>query len=219
MPQNIDSLSGKCIYVAFISTPTRVGRTIRYVTKNTYSHVAISFDESLKRMYSFARYCVNSPLVGGFVEESALRYYCFKQTEIPVKIYKIPLSDEKYKEVLDYISDFEKNSAQYVYNFLALAIAPLHKKLKISKSFTCLEFVYSVLYNCGIETSIDIKRYFTILDLEKALEKYTVYCGNLKKPDDTDWGNDVFYNRTSVTKVVTGSLKRCGVLIKRTFIS
>ncbi|PKM63440.1 MAG: hypothetical protein CVU97_00440 [Firmicutes bacterium HGW-Firmicutes-21] len=208
------------IYVAFLTAPTRIGRTIRFVTKNKYSHVAISFDENLRTMYSFARYCINDPLVAGFVEESALRYYYNNPDDVPVKICKIPLTAEQHHLVEEYIASIRADSDQYIYNFFALAIAPLHKKILIEKSYTCLEFVYSVLYNCGIETGIDYSSYYTINDLENVLDKYFVHEGLMKKPDDnTDWGNDLFYYRKSVVKIVSGSIKRCGALIKRSIIS
>lgn len=211
--------TNKYIYVAFLTTPTKIGKAIRMVTKNKYSHVVLSFDEDLRTMYSFARYHINSPLVAGFVEESALRYY-LSEEDVPVKICKIPLTQKKYKEVLDYICTIELNSKQYVYNFLALAAASIHKKIPIEKSYTCIEFVYSVLYNCGIENSLDINRYFSIVDLENALSKYVVYEGNLQEPTSSlDWGKDAFYSRKSVPKVITGSIRQCGALIRRSFIS
>jgi len=217
---NNDIESDKCIYVAFLTAPTKIGRAIRFITKNKYSHVALSFEEDLGTMYSFARYRVNAPLVAGFVEESALRYYYFNQTDIPVKICRIPLTDEKFKEVSDYIRTIELNSKQYIYNLLALASASIHKKVPIDKSYTCLEFVYSVLYNCGIETSIDIEKYFTISELEDVLAQYVIFEGSLKKPlASNDWGNDLFYSKKSMPRVIGGTIKQCGVLLKRTFIS
>ena len=210
----------KCVYVAFLTTPTRIGKTIRYITKNKYSHVSLSFDENLGKMYSFARYCVNSPLVAGFVEESALRYYYNNDDEVPVKICKIPLSPQKHALVKEYIEGIQKDSDQYIYNYFALASALLRKKILVDKSYTCLEFVYSVLYYCGVEDGLDFYSFYTISDLEKLLEKYVVHEGVLKKPDaSTDWGNDVFYYRKSVLKIVAASLKRCGVLLKRTIVS
>lgn len=220
MPQNNILNNNNYIYVAFLTSPTKIGKTIRYITKNKYNHVTLSFEKNLRTMYSFARYNVNTPLIGGFVEESSLRYYYFKKSDIPVKICKIPLTTRKLQEVMDYIASMEKNSKQYIYNLLSFAAAPLHRKILVDKSFTCHEFVYNVLYNCGIVTSININKYFTILDLENALEKYVVYEGNLEKPvDSNDWGNDLFCSRKSVPKVLTGSLKHCGSLIKRTIIS
>lgn len=208
------------IYVAFLTTPTKIGKAIRMVTRNKYSHVALSFDEDLRTMYSFARYHINCPLVAGFVEESALRYYYFKQQDIPVKICKIPLTPKKYKEVLDYICTIELNANQYIYNLIGIAVAAVHKKMTIDKSYTCHEFVYSVLYNCGIENSLDINSYYSIMDLENALSQYVVYEGSFQKPISAlDWGNDMFYSKKSVPKVITGSIKQCGTLIKRSFIS
>ena len=214
MPCPVCTDTVKYIYVAFLTTPTKIGKAIRKFTKNKYSHVVLSFNEDLRTMYSFARYNVNSPLVAGFVEESALRYYYFKQKDIPVKICKIPLTPQKHTEVLDYISSVRNNSEQYVYNLFALAAASIHKKVQIEKSYTCLEFVYSVLYSCKIETSIDINSYYSIVDLENALSKYVVYEGNfLTLTSSLNWGNDLFYYRKSVRKVITGSLRQCGTLI------
>jgi hypothetical protein len=215
-PQKTDeSLS---VYVAFLTTPTKIGKTIRFVSRNKYSHVALSFEEDLSTMYSFARYCVNAPLIAGFVKESILRYYYNDNPSVPVKICKIPLPPEKYSRVRDYIHSMEENSEQYIYNYLALAAAPLKLKILIEKSFTCLEFVYSVLYNCGIETSLDISSYYTIVDLERVLEKHVAFEGFLEPPtEQISWGSDLFCCKKSTYRVLTGSIRCCGSLLRRAF--
>ena len=66
--------NSKSIYVIFLQTPFKIGKLIRFVTNYKYNHTSISFSENADVLYSFARYNKNSPFVGGFVEESPLRY-------------------------------------------------------------------------------------------------------------------------------------------------
>ena len=57
------------LYVVFSATPYRMGKLIRFVTREPYNHVAISTEASLTRMYSFARRFYRTPFYGGFVTE------------------------------------------------------------------------------------------------------------------------------------------------------
>ena len=63
------------IYVVFSSTPYKMGKFIRAMTRESYNHVSIALDESLSQMYSFSRRYYRTPLYGGFVHESRSRYH------------------------------------------------------------------------------------------------------------------------------------------------
>ena len=91
----------KDIYIMFSSTPSKMGSFIRFMTGNKYNHVSLSFREDLGHLYSFARYYKNTPFVGGFVEESVLRYFLLGSETVRVKICKIPISDEKYSSLFN----------------------------------------------------------------------------------------------------------------------
>jgi hypothetical protein len=208
--------SDKYIYIAFISTPTGIGKVIRFVTRNIYSHVAVSFDKNLNTMYSFARYYKNAPLFGGFIEESILRYSLFNANSIPVKISAIPVSEQKFKEAVDYINAIREKSSEYIYNSYSMAMALFHKRVHIGQAYTCLEFASSVLTECGIAEEIKPDRYYSIADLEKILKDFVIYEGELWDLGCAqDWGNDLFFLKSSRRKAFKNTVKQFYQLTKR----
>ena len=208
--------SQKYIYIAFISTPTGIGKVIRFVTRNIYSHVAVSFDKDLRTMYSFARYYKNAPLFGGFIEESTLRYTLFNASSIPVKICAIPVSELKFNDTVDYISSIKEKSSEYIYNSYSMAMALFHKRVRIGQAYTCLEFANSVLSECGIANEIKPNRYYSIADLEKILKEFVIYEGELWDIGCAkDWGNDLFFLKSSRRKALKNTLKQFYQLTKR----
>ena len=59
----------KKIYFILTYSGTVLGRIIRFKTKRFYTHVSISLDENLEKMYSFGRINPYNCFVGGFVHE------------------------------------------------------------------------------------------------------------------------------------------------------
>ncbi|HOJ48917.1 MAG TPA: hypothetical protein PLD48_08695 [Bacillota bacterium] len=208
--------SQKYIYIVFISSPTGIGKTIRFFTRNLYSHVAVSFEKNLGSMYSFARYYKNIPFFGGFIEESILRYSLYDADSIPIKICAIPVSDQKYKEAVAYINFIKENSAQYIYNSFSMVLALFHKRVHIGQAFTCLEFANSVLSECGISEEIKPDRYYSIADVENILKDFVIYEGDLWDYDCAkDWGSDLFYLKSSKRKALQCTIKQFYTLTKR----
>ena len=59
-------MENKKIYVVLTQTYSGLARTIKYFTKDTYSHASISFDKVCNEMYSFGRKFKYFPLYGIF---------------------------------------------------------------------------------------------------------------------------------------------------------
>lgn len=208
--------TGTCIAVVFSSTSSKMGRLIRFVTKYQYNHVSLSLEEDLHRLYSFARYCKNAPLVGGFVEESILRYIA--HTPVPVKICKIPLSAEDYRQITECIAEIRSNSREYIYNSFSAALVPVHRKLLIPKAYTCLEFVQFILSQCHFENGIRSELFISMPELEQALSQYTVYEGVMPDSvEDAVWENDRYCLRINSLSVCASTVKHFGKLICRSF--
>ena len=92
----------KNIYVVLSCTNTFLGKLIRFFSNYNFNHISLSSTSSLQPLYSFARYNYNSPIVGGFVEESIHRYLFYKKNT-KIRIYKIEV-DEKTFEKFQLIS-------------------------------------------------------------------------------------------------------------------
>jgi len=205
------------IYIVFSSTSTKMGSLIRFVTRYKYNHVSLSFDKNIHTLYSFARYNKTIPLVGGFVEESVLRYYDDNKNWAQVKICEIPISVEKHDKLQEYIKKIKTKSDEYIYNSFSAALVPLHKKIKIKNSFTCLEFIDFILDEFNIESSVNSKKFCSVFDLDCLLSKYLVYEGSLDfQADIIGWGNDDFaYTKASKARATIKTVKHFKRLLTR----
>ncbi len=176
------------VYIVFISTATNMGRLIRFFTRNQYNHVSFAFDRDLSKMYSFARYRINSPILGGFVTELPHRYL-HGNRDVMIKICEVPLPPAEYNRVREEVSYFLEHKDIMIYNTLNAVLSLIGKKLRVRNMFTCLEFVTYLMRYPNI---------FAIRELERRLAKYEVYCGGLK--DTAAWeqssaNEDEFFRR------------------------
>lgn len=182
-----------CINVVFSSTNTRIGSMIRVVTKNSYNHVSLAFDDDLHKMYSFARYYKNAPFFAGFVEESALRYAATKRRQVLVKVCRIELSPEQYICLRNYLDDLTTAPSRYIYNLFSAAATPLRRRVLIRDTYTCIEFVTHVLCRYMLlPPSWDVT-FHSISDLERELSGGVAFEGLFEDVAiSRGWGNDVF---------------------------
>jgi len=177
----------KYIYIVFSKTCSKMGKCIRFVTRNQYNHVSLSFSPELEIMYSFARYNINSPFVGGFVLETQQRYFaCNKPVEI--KICKVPVSAERYIVIKHTIETFCAKKDEMIYNSLNAVLSVFHKEYKLENAYTCIEFAAFVLEMKGI---------CSIEDMEQQLKETVIYEGiwilnEQKKKDGSKEFDDYF---------------------------
>ena len=162
------------LYLIFSVTPFKTGTFIRAMTHWQYNHVAVAFDKDLKEMYTFARYYRSVPLYGGFVRDSKERYIYMKKTAY-VKICEVPVSEEGYRLVKDYIDAINDYPAEYIYNIFSAITVPLKKRVLIRNAFTCAEFAIQILSMAG--TEIERDRFYAIDELADFFDSYTVYEG------------------------------------------
>lgn len=199
----------KQVYIVFSSTPYRMGKLIRQITRDSYNHVSVSLDWELQQMYSFARRYYKTPLYGGFVRESISRY--IREGHITqVCICSIPVSDEQYESLRGQLRDMEENKEHYLYNHLSAVAAIFRRSIKREDSYTCVEFCTDVLLQLGLE--LDPNRYYTIGQLHNILAKHIVYTGPLEadgKPDPE------FYAESPLKHPSTATLRSIGKLLRR----
>lgn len=165
----------KYIYLVFSSTPFKTGRFIRRMTGQQYNHVSLSLDSSLKTLYSFARYYLNTPFYGGFIKENALRY-TYNDRFSQIKVYKIEVSDFQFKELVRQLFIMNVNAEAYRYNLFSAAFTPFHRRIQIENSYTCIEFVVKLLGNCRIG-GINPVRFYKISELQEAFGGCEIYEG------------------------------------------
>lgn len=139
--------TNKKIYIVFSQTNTLLARIIRFITKNEYSHVSISFDEKCRTMYSFGRKYVNNPFYGVFKIEN-INDGIFKKTNAKVAIYEVEVSEEKYENIKKNIKEVEKNNKGY--NIFGLILAIFDYRIA-RKKYYCSEFIYNVLSDDNVK--------------------------------------------------------------------
>ena len=169
----------KYIYVVISRTPTFTGRMVRKFLKAKYNHASISLDENLSEMYSFCRFSISNPLVGGIVRESAFTLTTGLDAEVPIKVYRIPVVIEKYQLISKFIENTYNDAEVYYYNFLQAIGIIYNKKLDVYKTYICSEFVIEALMQGGIHLNSSEPYQITPTDICGIMEEFICYSGNL----------------------------------------
>lgn len=136
----------QCIYLVFTKTGTWLARTLSLFSETKYVHSSISFDHSLKEMYSFGRTNPNNPFSGGFVKENIFEGVFKKWKKSECVIVKINVSEEQYQGLKSDIEYFYKHRHQYGYNFIGLFGILLNKPIRRKNHYFCTQFVYELLH-------------------------------------------------------------------------
>lgn len=192
----------KHIYVLLSQTNTKTGAFIRFASGYEFNHISISANENLQPLYSYARYNYNSTFVGGFIEESLLRYF-FQCNRFKARIYTIDVSDIQYEAFQSMIATYMEEREKYIYD--TLGVLPWYTSdSKYHK--TCLSFVISVLKELDLIPA-DTKSN-TIKKFESCLSKYPCKDTYLEKDPNTTytWGNDKFYEKVPSKQVFKNTI-------------
>ena len=144
----------KKVYIVLTYTGTLLSKLVKLYTKKEYSHVSISLDENLEKMYSFGRKNPYLILPAGYVHEGVDfgTFKRFKKTK--TAIYSLQISDEQYSNLKKNIENFSKNKDSFDFNILGLFFAMFRIKLKREKHLYCAEFVKVVLDESNVVTNL-----------------------------------------------------------------
>ena len=131
----------KCpVFVVLTYTGSMMAKAIRGVTHEAYSHASISFDSSMKKMYSFGQ------RLGGFVQESFDKGY-FKQVEdrCTYSVY-VTFVTEKQKEAMQKFADsIAAMKDKFKFNMVGLFTLMRGKESHRKNEYFCSQFVADVL--------------------------------------------------------------------------
>lgn len=167
------------VYVVISRTPTSTGKVIRKFLKGKYNHASISLDEKLSQMYSFCRLSVSNPLVGGIVKESVFTLTIGLQEDVPINVYRIPVTLEQYELIRKFIYDVYNDAEVYYYNFLQAIGLISNKKHAVYKTYICSEFVMEALRQGGINLTTLESYQVTPTDISEIMGRFIYYSGNL----------------------------------------
>lgn len=139
------------VYIMLMHSGTALATAIKTVTGSHFSHSSISFDSSMKSMYSFGRKFDTNPFIGSFKKEDIHSDF-FNGKTIPYALYVVPCTKSEVdlmKKRLDY---FIQNRTKFSYdftglfkNYLGIADNPEYK-------WFCSRFVADIL-NAGRPSS------------------------------------------------------------------
>lgn len=204
-------MENRYIYIIFSSTPYRIGRMIRHITKEPYNHVSLSLDADLTQMYGFARRHYRTPLYGGFVRETPARYQIHGATA-DICLCRLPVSDQQYTDLENLLSRMEENKNHYIYNHLSALSALAHRRIVAKDAYTCVEFCVKVLQRLDLD--VDPKQFYTVCDLQKRLQPYCIYTGKMPQNDLTD---DHFFAKQPLLSSAAITVRDIFSLIPRCF--
>ena len=130
-------------------------------------------------MFSFGRRHARNPFLGCFKQEHLHRGLYALQRQIPGVIMELTVTDQQYRQVQKIVAGFQQNSQQYGYNYLGLLGGLLHTRLGRKNRYLCSQFVYQVLYLCGI---CDFGKPPELVRPQELIhiDSRVVYQGNLK---------------------------------------
>lgn len=151
------------IYIVLSKTGTWLSRSIGYVTKSSYTHVSLSFDNKFDNMYSFARKNPNNPFNAGLTVEN-INNVVYSNPYCTCLIYKIPVTLKQLDLLKSELDTYLDSANLYKYNFLGLFAVLFNKPLKRKNHYFCSQFI-SIL-------------------LSKSTIWYSPKCPELTKPSD-----------------------------------
>lgn len=144
----------KQIYIVLTHSGSLLSRTIKFVKKYEYTHVSISLDKELNKMYSFGRLYPYNTFIAGFVQESP-KYGTFKRfSKTKTKIFCLNITEEQYKKLKKIIKYFERKRKNYKFNAIGLFSVALNLRIKKENKFYCAEFIKYALEKANIKTNL-----------------------------------------------------------------
>lgn len=172
------SKGSKKIYIILTYTGTILSKIIRGYTKAEFSHVSLSLDKRLKKMYSFGRLNAYNPFIGGFVHEGIDRgtFKRFKDTKS--EIYSLEVTNEQYNIIKQEIKNMKKNKENYKFNFLGLVLAGINYKYTRANSFYCAEFVKHLVDEADLQ--LELPNVVKPIDFKISNNLDLLYKGTLK---------------------------------------
>lgn len=140
----------KDIYILQMHTGTIPGRIIKLITRYKYSHVLLSLDESLNKMYSFGRKNLFNPLDAGFVVEDIDGRFFKRFKKTRCRIYKLTINNKQYHKLKKILEFYETNEDEFKYDILGLLFKSFYIPIKRKNHYVCTQFVAELLDEANI---------------------------------------------------------------------
>ena len=167
----------KHIYIVLTNTNTKISKFLRLFTKEEYNHVSIAVCDGCKEMYSFSRWIVWFPLLGGFVKESVDEGVLAQHPETKCIIYDLEVTEKEYTIVEKKLEKFLNNPKKYRYSFISIPLMFFNIPYDRKNLYVCSTFVSYILKDI-----INLEKDFTLIKPSdyNYLNLNTVYEGSLR---------------------------------------
>lgn len=169
----------RSVYLVISHSGTLVSNIVRLITGDKYSHVSISLDDTLLKMYSFGRRKPYNPLIGRFVCQSRYSGIFKRFSRTVVEVVKLEIPVDKFDSIKAELEDMYVNREKYKYNYLGLFLAAVGKTRVKKNRFYCSEFMDYLFVKHEIEgykNESKIKKPIHFLGIENA---EVIYQGRL----------------------------------------
>jgi hypothetical protein len=136
------------VFVVMSHSGSVLSSVIRNVTKQPYTHASITFDTSLKNMYSFGSGKLSKVnyIVGGLAKENFtdIRQFSPDTTYTLYVTFVTAQERDAMLEKLKELSD-KNNGKELRYNFIGLLFNAVKRPLNRDDAYFCSEFVDAIL--------------------------------------------------------------------------
>jgi len=169
----------KQIYIILTHTGTILSKIIKTYTGSEFSHISISLDKELNKMYSFGRLNPYNPFIGGFVQECISKgtFKRFKNTW--TTIYSLEVTNEQYKTIEQHIQQFKQHKEEYKFNVIGLFAVAFNLKIRFNNSYYCAEFVQFLMEQAKIKN--ELPKVIKPEDFKKLEGLIPLYSGLLRE--------------------------------------
>ena len=163
----------KPFFIVLEEGTTAFSNVIKKLTKSTYSHAAISFDPSMKKMYSYGIEDSVNGVIGGFIEE----HIEDKNPDKHMAVFTIFLKEDDWNKLKSIVEDFMKNAKKTSYGYANLVISHVFKiPMNMDKQMVCSQFVDKILKLIDVDISKKNSSLVSPADFEKfAKENKKIY--------------------------------------------
>ena len=138
------------IYVVLTKSDTYISRFIHVITRASYTHASMSFEDKLQPLYSFSRFQAFPPLPAGLNNESFNKGVYGKYPHIPCAVYKIEVDEETYQKAKNEVDAMLENADYYRFNILGLMLCGFRIPLTRKRHYFCSQFVSHILKTANV---------------------------------------------------------------------
>ncbi len=135
----------KNIYILLTRSNTVLSKLVYRVTKDTYTHASIAFDDKLNELYSSSRKNGKTLFPAGPCMENLNSGYYGHHSKIPCALYKLEVKDAIYENAKKEVEQIIEHAEEYHFNIIGLFLCKLNIPCHREYHFFCSQFVGEIL--------------------------------------------------------------------------